>query len=95
VESGPSPIGEVSESGECRLGLSEKVEEPIVSSTAVFLIAFAFTFGGALIGVGLRKALPEYYLADDTKNVVRSLTLAKLCRRLCSRISVLLYDRLG
>ena len=37
----------------------------------MFLIAFAFTFGGALIGVGLRKALPEHHLADDTKDVVR------------------------
>src|SRR6202022_1010775 len=36
-----------------------------------FLIAFAFIFGGALIGVGLRKALPERHLAEDTKDVVR------------------------
>jgi hypothetical protein len=28
-------------------------------------------FGGALIGVGLRKVLPEHHLADDTKDVVR------------------------
>ena len=28
-------------------------------------------FCGALIGVGLRKALPEHHLADDTKDVVR------------------------
>ena len=42
-----------------------------MSSTTVFLIAFAFTFGGALIGVGLRKGLPEHHLADDTKEVIR------------------------
>jgi hypothetical protein len=47
------------------------VEELIVNSTGVFLIAFAFIFGGALIGVGLRKALPERHLAEDTKDVVR------------------------
>jgi hypothetical protein len=47
------------------------VEEPIVSSTGVFLIAFAFIFAGALIGVGLRKTLPEHHLDDDTKDVVR------------------------
>jgi hypothetical protein len=44
---------------------------PVASSTAVFLITFACIFGGALIGVGLRKALPEHHLADDTKDVVR------------------------
>ena len=42
-----------------------------MSSTTVFLIAFAFIFGGALIGVGLRKALSEHHLAEDTKDVVR------------------------
>lgn len=42
-----------------------------MSSTAVFLIAFALILGGALIGVGLRRALPEHHLADDTKDVVR------------------------
>jgi hypothetical protein len=42
-----------------------------VSSTGVFLIAFAFIFGGVLIGAGLRRALPERHLADDTKDVVR------------------------
>jgi hypothetical protein len=47
------------------------VEELVVSSTAVFLIAFTCIFGGALIGVGLRKALPQHHLADDTKDVVR------------------------
>ncbi len=43
----------------------------MVSSAGVFLIAFAFIFAGALIGVGLRKVLPEHHLADDTKDVVR------------------------
>jgi hypothetical protein len=42
-----------------------------MNSAAVFLVAFAFIFGGALIGVGLRRALPEHHLADDTKDVVR------------------------
>lgn len=45
-----------------------------MSSTAVFLIGFAFIFGDALIGAGLRKALPEHHLAEDTKDVVRLAT---------------------
>ena len=42
-----------------------------MSSTGVFLIAFAFIFGGVLIGAGLRRALPQRHLAEDTKDVVR------------------------
>jgi hypothetical protein len=62
---------QASASGECRLRSSGTAEEPIVSSVGGFLIAFALIFAGALIGVGLRKALPEHHLADDTKDVVR------------------------
>ena len=41
-----------------RLGAGRKNRHPVV-------------FCGALIGVGLRKALPEHHLADDTKDLVR------------------------
>ena len=34
-------------------------------------IAFVVILGGALVGVALRKALPERHLADNTKDVVR------------------------
>src|SRR5258708_23580872 len=43
----------------------------MLNSTVVFLVAFAFIFGGVLIGVGLRRVVPERHLADDTKDVVR------------------------
>jgi hypothetical protein len=42
-----------------------------VNSIAVFVIALAFIFGGALVGVAIRKALPEHHLAGDTKDVIR------------------------
>lgn len=35
------------------------------------LVALAVILGGAILGVGLRKALPERHLADDTKDLVR------------------------
>src|SRR5580692_7022897 len=34
-------------------------------------IAFAFIFGGALLGMLLRLILPEPHLSSDTKDVVR------------------------
>jgi hypothetical protein len=37
----------------------------------VSLIAFAVIFGGAFLGVLLRRALPGHHLDDDTKDVVR------------------------
>ena len=35
------------------------------------LVALAVILGGAILGIGLRKALPERHLADDTKDLVR------------------------
>jgi len=35
------------------------------------LVALAVILGGAILGIGLRKALPEQHLADDTKDLVR------------------------
>jgi len=42
-----------------------------VSPLAVSLIAFAVIFGGAFLGVLLRRALPGHHLDDDAKDVVR------------------------
>src|ERR1035438_3640861 len=40
---------------------------PLVTS----LIAFAIIFGGALLGMFMRKRLPGHHLSGDTKDVVR------------------------
>jgi hypothetical protein len=37
----------------------------------VSFIAFAFVFGGALLGMFVRKRLPGHHLSGDTKDVVR------------------------
>jgi hypothetical protein len=42
-----------------------------VSSMGVSLIAFAFIFGGALLGMWLRRAVPENHLTDDSKDSVK------------------------
>jgi len=42
-----------------------------MSSLAVSLIAFAFIFGGALLGMSLRGAMPPSHLSDDSKDSVR------------------------
>ena len=52
------------------------------------LIAFAVIFGGAIIGVLLRLALPEHHLAEDTKDVVR------LCTGLIGTIAALVLGLL-
>jgi hypothetical protein len=54
----------------------------------VSLIAFAVIFGGAIIGVLLRLALPEHQLAEDTKDVVR------LCTGLIGTIAALVLGLL-
>jgi hypothetical protein len=42
-----------------------------VSSLAVSLIAFAFIFGGALLGMFLRGCMPQNHLSDDSKDSVK------------------------
>jgi hypothetical protein len=37
----------------------------------VAAVAFVFMFGGALVGIFLRKAFPEHHLNSDTRDVVR------------------------
>ena len=38
--------------------------------TLVAALAFVCVFGGALTGVGLRRALPAEHLGQDTKEVI-------------------------
>jgi hypothetical protein len=54
----------------------------------VSLIAFAAIFGGAIIGVLFRLALPGHHLAEDTEDVVR------LCTGLIGTISALVLGLL-
>jgi hypothetical protein len=42
-----------------------------VSSIAISGIVFACVFGGGLLGIFLRTALPEHYLNTDSKEVVK------------------------
>jgi hypothetical protein len=42
-----------------------------VSSIATSSIVFACVFGGALLGMSLRKFLPQNHLSDESKTVVR------------------------
>jgi hypothetical protein len=42
-----------------------------VSALAISLIVFALVFGGALLGMYVRNALPEGHLREDVKDVVR------------------------
>jgi hypothetical protein len=42
-----------------------------MSSLVVGLIAFAFIFGGALLGMSLRGAMPQNHLSDDSKDSVK------------------------
>jgi fluoride ion exporter CrcB/FEX len=37
----------------------------------VAAVAFAFIFGGAVLGILLRRAFPEQHLNSDTRDVVR------------------------
>ena len=42
-----------------------------MSSLAVGLIAFVFIFGGALLGMSLRGAMPQNHLSEDSKDSVK------------------------
>src|SRR5260221_1253931 len=48
-----------------------KPARPIMSAIAVASIVFACVFGGALLGMFLRAALPETHLSSDAKDVVK------------------------
>src|SRR3982074_3542456 len=55
----------------CRPRGWHKIGRLIVSSTATFWIAFGLVFAGTLLGVVLRRRLPEPHLNADVKDVVR------------------------
>jgi len=42
-----------------------------MSATATGLIVFACVFGGALLGIALRRMLPEQHLSTESKDVVK------------------------
>ncbi len=42
-----------------------------MSSITTSLIAFAFVFGGALLGTALRAVLPQHHVTSETKDVVK------------------------
>ena len=42
-----------------------------MSALSISIITFALVFGGALLGVYFRNALPDRHLQDDVKDVVR------------------------
>src|SRR5271169_7124529 len=41
-----------------------------MSSSVMSSIVFAFVFGGALLGMFMRKLLPQNHLSDDSKGIV-------------------------
>ena len=41
-----------------------------MSSIAISLIALAFVFGGALLGMYLRKILPDHHVISDSRSLV-------------------------
>ena len=43
----------------------------VLSSIAIACIAFAWVFGGALLGLSFRNILPEDHLSADTKDIVK------------------------
>ena len=42
-----------------------------MTPTVFGMIVFAFSFGGALLGMWLRTALPEHHLAAESKDTVK------------------------
>ena len=42
-----------------------------MSPIAISLIAFACIFSGALLGIFIRKLLPEHHLSADSRDVIK------------------------
>jgi hypothetical protein len=42
-----------------------------MSSIAISSIVLVLVFGGAMLGMALRKLLPQNHLSDDSKDIVR------------------------
>ena len=55
-----------------RCGTSDTLRS--MSSVALFLIAFACLFGGAWIGMTVRRVLPEHHLSRDSTDVIKLAT---------------------
>jgi hypothetical protein len=45
-----------------------------MSSPGMSLIAFVFIFGGAIVGMLLRRTLPDHHLHDDSRDVIKLAT---------------------
>ncbi|HTY41453.1 MAG TPA: hypothetical protein VMH79_06225 [Thermoanaerobaculia bacterium] len=43
-----------------------------MSPTAISLLVFSCVFGGALLGIALRRVLPEHHLSGETKDVIKA-----------------------
>lgn len=43
-----------------------------MNSVVISFVVFACLYGGALLGMRLRSALPDHYLSDDSKHVLES-----------------------
>ena len=53
------------------LSSTAKPGEVTVSAIAISCIAFAYVFGGAVLGMLLRSALPQNHLSDDSRDVLK------------------------
>lgn len=54
-----------------RAPIIQNSDEVIVNPTAIGLVVFAFVFGGALIGMSMRAALPEEHFSNESKDTVK------------------------
>src|SRR5215475_7186606 len=43
-----------------------------MSPIATSFLVFACVFGGALVGIALRRVLPEHHLSGETKDVIKA-----------------------
>lgn len=50
---------------------SDRRESKSMSSAAVSFVVFALVFTGAIVGMALRRALPQEHLAEDAKDTMR------------------------
>src|SRR5215475_11147021 len=53
------------------MGQREEKEDDIMTPTLIGMLVFVCTFGGALVGLWLRSALPDHHLSPDSKDTVK------------------------
>src|SRR5215468_10339090 len=53
------------------MGQREEQEDDIMTPTLIGMLVFVCTFGGALVGLWLRAALPDHHLSNDSKDTVK------------------------